>query len=93
MSQAGLRCTEAADGEAAAAAIAELGRVSAGAVILIERALHDALPAALKRQLRRDGVPILMTFPGPALTAGGPPPEEELLEILRQSLGYRVRLR
>ncbi|MCB9570550.1 MAG: hypothetical protein H6709_00515 [Kofleriaceae bacterium] len=91
---AGLACTEVADGAAAAAAVTRLARrADHGGVILIERALYDALPAPLRRQLRRDGTPILMPFPGPALGAAGPAPEEELLEILRQSVGYRLRLR
>jgi len=91
---AGLPCREAADGEQAAAAIAALARgPGGGGLILIERTLYDALPAALRRQLRRDGLPILMPFPGPTLAALAPPPEEELLEILRQSIGYRLRLR
>jgi vacuolar-type H+-ATPase subunit F/Vma7 len=88
---AGLRCVEASDGAAAAEAIASLAR--AGGVILIERALYDALPAPLRRQIRRDGVPILMPFPGPSLAGAGPPPEEELLDLLRQAVGYRLRLR
>jgi vacuolar-type H+-ATPase subunit F/Vma7 len=91
---AGVPCRVAADGDQAAAAIGALARgPGSGGLILIERALYDALPAALRRQLRRDGVPVLMPFPGPALTVAAPPPEEELLEILRQSVGYRLRLR
>lgn len=88
---AGIPCREADTGDQAAAAIADLAR-SRG-VILIERDLYDDLPASLRRQLRREGLPILMPFPGPALAAGAPPPEEELLEILRQAIGYRLRLR
>lgn len=90
---AGLTCTEVDDGTAAAAAIATLHRAPGGAVILIERSLHDALPASLRRQIDRDGTPILMPFPGPALDGGAAAPEEELLELLRRSIGYRVRLR
>jgi vacuolar-type H+-ATPase subunit F/Vma7 len=92
---AGLACHEAADGGAAAAAIAAIGRQPEGhgGVILIERALHEALPMALRRQLGRDGLPILVPLPGPALGLAGPPPEEELLEILRRAIGYRLRLR
>ncbi len=90
---AGLACTEATDGAAAAAAVERLSRAPAGAVILIERALYDQLPASLRRQVERDGTPILMPFPGPALDAAGPSPEDELLELLRRSIGYRLRLR
>ena len=48
---------------------------------------------ALRRSLAREGLPILMPFPGPALDGTGPAPEAELLEILRRSIGYRLRLR
>ncbi len=92
---AGLACTEAGDGAAAAAAIAALDRAAGagGALILIERALYDALPAGLRRQVERDGAPLLMPFPGPALGLTGAAEEEELLELLRRSVGYRLRLR
>ena len=90
---AGLACTEAEDGAQAAAAIAAIERASGGALILVERALYDALPAALRRQVEREGTPLLMPFPGPALAAEGAAPDEELLELLRRSVGYRLRLR
>lgn len=91
---AGVRCIEATDADRAADAIAALADTPAkGGVILIEQSLHDALPRALRRNLAREGLPILMPFPGPALEGGGPAPEAELLEILRRSIGYRLRLR
>ncbi|MBK9034731.1 MAG: hypothetical protein IPL61_26280 [Myxococcales bacterium] len=89
---AGLACTEAPDGATAAAAIATI-EAAGGAVILIERALYDELPGALRRQVERDGAPLLMPFPGPTLDATGAAPEQELLDLLRRSVGYRVRLR
>jgi vacuolar-type H+-ATPase subunit F/Vma7 len=80
-----------ADAAAALAALANTpGR---GGVVLIEAALYDGLPSATRRQLRRDGTPIAMPFPGPAALAPGASPEGELLEILRRAVGYRVRLR
>jgi vacuolar-type H+-ATPase subunit F/Vma7 len=63
-----------------------------GGIVLIEQALYDKLPPGLRRQLRRDGTPIVMPFPSPGLPTGGPP-EQELLDILRRAIGYRVRLR
>jgi vacuolar-type H+-ATPase subunit F/Vma7 len=91
---AGVSCIEAADGAAAAAAIGALRRGPAGGgVILIEDALADALPMALRRQLARDALPILMPFPAPALAVRARAPDEELLLLLRQAIGYRVRLR
>lgn len=91
---AGIPCLVVDDARGAAATLATLaGGPAAGGVILIEQPLYDELPPALHRQIRKDGVPILMPFPAPALDVTGPPPEEELLELLRRSIGYRLRLR
>ena len=91
---AGVPCIEAPDAEAAAAAVTAMAAErDGGGLILIEQSLHDALPRPLRRSLARAGLPILMPFPGPALDGGGPAPEAELLEILRRSIGYRLRLR
>jgi vacuolar-type H+-ATPase subunit F/Vma7 len=92
---AGLAPIECATGADACAALAGLAHTPArGGVILIEQALHDALPAATRRQIARDGAPILMPFPGPApLAPGGAAPEDELLDVLRRAIGYRMRLR
>ena len=87
---AGIAPIEAETGAAAAAALARLPRTS---IVLVEAALHDGLPTATRRQLRKDGTPIVMPFPGPAPLAAGAAPEEELLEVLRRAVGYRVRLR
>ncbi|MCE9579615.1 MAG: hypothetical protein K8W52_41225 [Deltaproteobacteria bacterium] len=92
---AGIAPIEAATGAEAATAIAGLAHEPAhGGIVLIEQALHDALPLSTRRALRRAGEPILMPFPGPAADlAAGPAPEDELMEILRRAVGYRMRLR
>lgn len=83
----------AATGDDAATILRTIGSEPArGGVVLIEQALYDALPPSSRRQLRRDGLPIVMPFPGPGLPTGVPP-EQELLEILRGAIGYRMRLR
>lgn len=90
----GIAPIEAATGAQAAAALAELARTPGrGGVVLIEAELYDALPGATLRQIRRDGVPILQPFPGPAPLAAGVAPEQELLDVLRRAIGYRVRLK
>lgn len=90
---AGVAPLVASSGDAAAAALQRLaGEPGRGGIVLIEQALYDALPASTRRQLRRDGTPIVMPFPSPGLPTGVPP-EQELLEILRRAIGYRVRLR
>lgn len=91
---AGLTPIEAATGADAAAALAGLARTPArGGVVLVEAALYDALPAAVRRQIRREGAPIIVPFPGPAPLPPGGAPEQELLEVLRRAIGYRVRLK
>ncbi|HEY5948559.1 MAG TPA: V-type ATP synthase subunit F [Kofleriaceae bacterium] len=90
---AGLEPLVADSGQAAAVTLQTLAREPAkGGIVLIEQALYDALPPGMRRQLRRDGTPIVMPFPSPGLPTGVPP-EHELLEILRRAIGYRVRLR
>jgi len=90
----GLAPIEAASGAEAAAALVALAREPAkGGVVLVEAPLFDALPATTRRQIRRDGAPIVMPFPGPAPLQPGVAPEAELVDILRRAVGYRVRLR
>ena len=90
---AGLAPIEASTGAQAAAALAVLARAPArGGVILVENDLYRALPAAVRRQIRKEGAPILVPFPGPAPLPPGAAPEQELLEVLRRAIGYRVRL-
>jgi vacuolar-type H+-ATPase subunit F/Vma7 len=94
MALAGFAPIEAATGAETAAALAALATSPArGGVVLVEAPLYDALPSAARRQIRRDGAPIVMPFPGPAPLAEGVSPEAELLDILRRAVGYRVRLR
>ncbi len=89
----GVAPTIAATGDDAANALQRwYSEPAHGGVVLIEQALYDALPASARRQLRRDGTPLVMPFPSPGV-AEGLPPEHELLELLRRAIGYRVRLR
>jgi vacuolar-type H+-ATPase subunit F/Vma7 len=91
---AGFQPIEATTGAETATALEDLASAPArGGVVLVEAPLYDALPAATRRQIRRDGAPIVMPFPGPAPLAEGVSPEAELLDILRRAIGYRVRLR
>jgi vacuolar-type H+-ATPase subunit F/Vma7 len=91
---AGIAPIEAATGDEAAAVLAELAHTPAkGGVVLVEASLYSALPAATLRLIRKAGAPILQPFPGPVPLAPGTAPEQELLEVLRRAVGYRVRLR
>jgi vacuolar-type H+-ATPase subunit F/Vma7 len=91
---AGIAPIEVSTGADATAALAALAHAPArGGVVVIEASLYDALPPAVRRQIHKDGAPILVPFPGPAPLPAGAAPEQELLEVLRRAIGYRVRLK
>lgn len=91
---AGIAPIEASTGADAANILAALAHAPAkGGVILVEASLYDALPPAVRRRIHKDGAPILVPFPGPAPLPAGAAPEQELLEVLRRAIGYRVRLK
>jgi len=90
---AGLRALEAETPDAAEAHLrTQLDDPQAG-VVLVEQSLHDALPEALHRELGRRALPVVVPFPGPAREGAAPGAEALIVEILRQAIGYRVRLR
>lgn len=89
---AGVACVPAADALEAAAVVARLAREGSIGVLLVEDALYRALPEALRDDLERRPLPVVVPFPGP-VREGRPSAEEELVELLRGAIGYRVRLR
>jgi vacuolar-type H+-ATPase subunit F/Vma7 len=90
---AGLAPAVAGDAAAGEAAVERLlGREDLG-VLLVEEAIYDALPVELRRRLGRRPLPMVVPFPGPAWRARPEGPESYVVEILRQAIGYRVRLR
>ena len=62
-------------------------------VLLVDDALLQALPPALRRRLVRGPFPIVLSLPDPRATLGRPRATDEILELLRRAVGYRVRLR
>jgi len=62
-------------------------------VVLLEDRLYDALPDELRRDLGRRPLPLVVPFPGPAWLAREEAAEAYIVELLRQVIGYRVRLR
>ena len=61
-------------------------------VVLLEQDFHDTLPDDLRLRLRRHPLPLVVPFPGPS-RAAAPEAEAYIVELLRQVIGYRVRLR
>jgi vacuolar-type H+-ATPase subunit F/Vma7 len=62
-------------------------------VILLEERLHAALSNDIRRELARRPLPIVVPFPGPSWVPRPVGPDSYILELLRQAIGYRVRLR
>jgi vacuolar-type H+-ATPase subunit F/Vma7 len=91
-SLAGIVPRVARDAAQARAALAAAGEAGAG-VVLIEEGLWQALGAEVRRRSSRQGLPLVVPFPAPALAApAGRGGGAYLVEILRQAIGYRVRL-
>lgn len=88
----GLRPIEVDDAQAAAARLLELASDRDSGVILIEEPLHNGLPPETRRALDRRALPMLVPFPGPAWAAPATAAREYVVELLRQAIGYRVRL-
>ncbi|HTR76700.1 MAG TPA: V-type ATP synthase subunit F [Gemmatimonadaceae bacterium] len=62
-------------------------------VILMEQSLFDRVPSALRRDLARRPLPIIVPVPSPAREVGVTAAERYVLELLRRAIGYHVRLR
>ena len=90
---AGLKTIEADDAEDAARRLDALLGDSSSGIVLIEQDLHDALPAAARRALAHRPLPLVVPFPGADWAAGPADAEAFIAELLRQAIGYRVRLR
>lgn len=90
---AGIGAVPAATDAAAESALRDLMRDPDTGVLLVEERLHDVLPAELRRRLARRPLPMIVPFPGPAWAERPEGPEAYVIELLRQVIGYRVRLR
>jgi len=90
---AGLKPIEAASPEAGVAALRGLLAEPDVGVALVEDAFYEALPDDLRRQAGRRPLPLVVPFPGPAWTAPPEGAEAYIVELLRQVIGYRVRLK
>jgi vacuolar-type H+-ATPase subunit F/Vma7 len=90
---AGLKPIEAATLEAGVAGLRHLLSEPDAGVALVEHAIYDALPDELRRQVGRRPLPMLVPFPGPTWTERREAAEAYIVELLRQVIGYRVRLK
>lgn len=90
---AGLSRIEVEDAAGAAAKILELLGLPGVGVVLVQEDFYAALPEEVKRDLGRRALPMVAPFPGPTWAGRPEGPEAHLIEILRQAIGYSVRLR
>jgi vacuolar-type H+-ATPase subunit F/Vma7 len=88
---AGVPTTEVANADEARRAIEALSsRPETGVLLVQEELLNDYRQESPHDQRP---LPMIVPFPGPALRKGLSGAEAFITEILRQAIGYRVRLR
>jgi len=90
---AGLRTVEVQTPAEAGERLRELRTQPEVGVILLEDTLYDQLPEDLHREFGRRPLPMIVPFPGPLWRVTPESAEAYIVELLRQVVGYRVRLR
>jgi vacuolar-type H+-ATPase subunit F/Vma7 len=90
---AGLPVSEAATPVEAGAQVSRLRDEPGTGVILLESGLYDALPEDLRREIGRRPLPMIVPFPAPSWETRPEDAEAYIVELLRQVVGYRVRLK
>ena len=90
---AGLPRIEAQDAAEAMARMLHLLRSPHVGVVLVQEEFYASLSDEMKRELGRRPLPMVVPFPGPAWAGRPEGSETHIIEILRQAIGYRVRLR
>lgn len=89
---AGLTPLEAEDAEEGGRRLAALLEARDVGVVLVEESFYAALPEGARRRLARQAMPMVVPFPGPAWMPPREGAEAFIAELLRQAIGYRVRL-
>jgi vacuolar-type H+-ATPase subunit F/Vma7 len=90
---AGLHTTEVEDPGQTGGRLRELREKPETGVVLVEQALYDQVPEEMLREWGRRALPMLVPFPGPVWETQLESAEAYIVELLRQVIGYRVRLR
>lgn len=90
---AGLPTDEVGSPAAAVAALQARYQEPGLGVLVIEQNLLDATPDALRREVERRPIPIIVPAPRPAWGAEAVDAEGLILDLLRRAIGYRVKLR
>lgn len=90
---AGITPSEVPDASAGAEPLGALAADTDVGVILVQQRVFDAVAPDARRRLARRPLPLVVPFPDPALTPAADDAEAYIIELLRQVVGYRVRLR
>lgn len=90
---AGLESVDAATASESRERLQELLAEPQVGVVLMEENLYDALPEDMRRRLGRRPLPMVVPFPEPTWGERAETPEAYIVELLRQVIGYRVRLK
>jgi vacuolar-type H+-ATPase subunit F/Vma7 len=90
---AGMRTVEAETPRESADRLTELGRRPEIGVILLEDTCYHELPEELRKEFGRRALPMIVPFPAPVWQKRELEAEAYIVELLRQVVGYRVRLR
>ncbi len=89
---AGLRPDLAEDDTEGAGRLAALLEDPAAGVVLVQEDFYSALPESQRRTLARRPLPMVVPFPAPSAALAAPAPDAFIAELLRQAIGYRVRI-
>lgn len=90
---AGLRTVDAAAADQAGARLQELMAVPDVGVVLLEEPFYDGLTEELRREIGRRALPMVVPFPEPGWSARPGQADAYIVDLLRQVIGYRVRLK
>lgn len=89
---AGLATREVEDAAAGARVLSDMLADPTLGVVLVEDEVYAALDPAAAREIARRSLPLVVPFPGPSFRPATSGPEAFVVELLRQAIGYRVRL-
>jgi len=90
---AGLQAVEAQDGTDATRRLAALLADAGLGIILVESSLYDGLDEESRRRISSRVLPLVIPFPGPTWAERAAAADAYVVELLRQAIGYQVRLR
>ncbi len=90
---AGLQPIEVQDGGEATRRLSTLLSDPGLGIVLVESTLYERLEDDVRRRISSRVLPLVIPFPGPTWTTGAAASDAYVVELLRQAIGYQVRLR